>query len=226
MEGFYLNLKDKPRVVDFLVAAIPFADAKSRASAEKWVKAYQDGDHVPTDTLAEVARKLGIATWPARMVLQHDLSHEGAEEEWKLVTAAVRPSTAHLMKRFRASVRGKSLDDVLAHPEVETALHDEERMEIAGVRPSVREAIWNEKGSTLAAQVTAAKKELEGYQKRFASLRELATALPPALQDEVFSKIAHLEDKILFEGKIVPLETLDEEVKYYRDQTEIAPVDE
>jgi len=226
MKELHLDLRDRPRVIDFLVLASAYADPKARAAAGKTVKDYQDGKKVSTETLADAARKLAYATWPARRAIQHYLTHEGSEEEWRMVTAAVRPSTAHLMKRFRAGVKVKTLDEVLNHEDVQTALRDEDEMiEIAEVRSHVREDFWNGKKGTLTVLVTDAERELAGVRKRLEALRELAAAFPPSMQDEVISKVNAYEDRIVFGGEPVPLETLDEEIAYYTDQKEISPLD-
>ncbi|MFA5935593.1 MAG: hypothetical protein WC787_01945 [Patescibacteria group bacterium] len=225
MSDFFLDLKDKPRVVDFLVEASIYADEKSREEAAEWAKKYHDGERVPTDKLAAAARKLAMATWPARYALHIFCTKEDPEEEWRRVNAAVRPSTAHLLKRLRSGVKAKTLDETLAHSEAVTAIGQEEQQEIAEVRTHVRHDIWKEKGSTLEIIMKAGKKEWEGYAKRFAMLRDLATTLPQSFQDEVFSKMARYEDRILFAVEILPMEILDEEVKYYNEQREFSPLE-
>lgn len=225
MSDLFLDLRDKPRVVDFLVMAGAYAGEKDRKAADALVSAYQDGKHPSIDKLANAARKLAFATWSARYAVVHYVMHEGSDEEWTRIVAAVRPSTAHLMKRFRAGVKAKTLDEVLNHPDVATALHDEEMLEIAEVRTHVREDLWKEKGTTLSLVVKQGAQELAAYRKRLDALRELAAAFPPALQDEIFSKINHYEDRILFAGEVLPLEILNGEVSYYTDQKEITPLD-
>lgn len=225
MSVLFLDLRDKPRVIDFLVMASPYADKKMQSAMEKIVRMYQDGEHVATDLLANDARKLAIATWPVRYAVNRFLTHEGAKEEWDLVTAAVRPSTAHLMKRFKTSVKAKTLDEVLKHDDVGSALREEETDEIAHVREQVREQVWKDKHDELAVLVKDGERECEQYKTRFAALRDLAVVLPPSLQEEVFAKLASYEDRIMFHGEIVPLEILDEEIKYYTEQKEVSPTD-
>jgi hypothetical protein len=225
MNDFFLDLKDKPRVVDFLVDASAFADDEARNAAATWIKQYQEGEHVGTDKLAEAAQTLAAATWPARYAVRMLCEKEDPEEEWRRVTSAVRPSTAHLLKRLRTSSKAKTLSATLADSDAGIALRDEEQAEIDGVRQHVRHDLWKEKASTLDVLVTAGAKELAGYTKRLAALRELALALPPSLQDEVFSKIARYEDRILFAGEVLPLEILDQEIKYYNEQKEISPLE-
>jgi len=225
MPDFNLDLSDPPRMVDFLVAASPYASGSDRQVADKLVQAYQDGDKVPTQKLIEAANKLAAATWPARYAVDRALVHEEPDEEWRRVTAAVRPSTALLMKRFRQGVGAKSLDEVLRHVDVDTALHDEEMSEIDEIRAQVRQEFWKERHDTLSVLVTAGQQEWQGYKKRLDKLRELAAVFPPVMQDEVFSKVNHYQDRILFGMELVPMEILDEEIQYYTDQKEINPLE-
>jgi hypothetical protein len=139
---------------------------------------------------------------------------------------SIRPSTAHLLKRLKTASKAKTLDAALADPDAGIALRDEEQLEIAEVRRHVAHDIWKEKKDTLEILVKAGEKELAGYRKRFDALRELGTTLPSSLLNEVFSKLSHYEDRILFAGEVIPLEILDEEIKYYRDQKEISPMEE
>lgn len=227
MSDLFLDLKDKPRVIDFLVEAVPFmASSDERGEVEVLVKQYQDGERVPTDKLADVARRVAISTWPSRYALKRFLSHEGVEEEWKKVLAAVRPSTAHLLKRTRQATKAGSLDELLKHPEATPALRDEETEEIGRTRVHVREDIWKSKKDELSRLVNDGQRECDGYVKRLRGLRDLAEALPQSLQEEVFSKLRHYEDRIMFAGEIVPMEILDEEIRYYTDQKEISPLEE
>lgn len=225
MSDLYLDLRDKPRVVDFLVEAAPYAKDKDRADADKAVKSYQDGEHVATDKLAETARKLSIATWPARYAVRHFFGHEGAEQEWEGVLAAVRPSTAHLMKRVRKATKAATLDEVLRHEDAASALRDEEAREIDLARMHIREDCWKMNNASLAKIVKDGERERDGYVKRLRQMREIAEGLPLVLQDEVFSKMKHYEDRVMFAGEVVPFEILDEEIKYYTEQKEISPLE-
>jgi hypothetical protein len=226
MSDLFLDLKDKPRVVDFLVETAVYADEAAREEAAAWAKKYHDGEHVPTDKLAEAARTLAKHTWPSRYALTVFLTKEDPEEEWRRVTATIRPSTAHLLNRLRKGTGAKTLDEVLKHDEASVALRDAEQQEVAEVRNHVRQEVWKEKAGTLALLIKSGGKEFAGYEKRFAKLRELATSLPPSLLNEVFSKIGKYEDRIFFAGEVIPLEILDEEIKYYNEQKEISPLEE
>lgn len=219
----FLNLKDASRTIDFLAEFSTYADLKTRQRAEKIVKEYEEGKVLLPEKLAEEAHNLALAAWPARLAVERFFTHEGSEEEWNLVLAALRPSTAHLLRRFRRGINAKSLDAVLGHVESGSALREEERLEIAEVRKQVRQDFWQKKKDTLKILYDDYQRELEGYVKRLKTLRELALASAPTLQDELFSKLEHLEDRILFAGEIVPLEILDEEIAYYTDQKEISP---
>lgn len=226
MSDAFLDLRNQPRVVDFLVEAMEYAPAKERAAAEKMVARYQDEAHVPTDKLASAARTLALASFPARFAVKHFFTTEGAEEEWTQVLAAVRPSTAHLLKRVRKSSGTTSLDAVLAHADADSALKEDELHEIEQVRSQVRAEYWKSHAKTLAILVKEGEAELKAFRTRFDKLRDLAAAMPRGLQDEVFSKINHYEDRILYAGETVPQLTLDEELQYYTEQKAVSPIEE
>lgn len=223
MSDFFLDLRDKPRVIDFLVDDLELAPAKIRPEAEKWIRAYHDNEKVPTDKLADFAKRFAWAIWPARFAMKRYFETEGADEEWRRVLAAVRPSTAHLLKRFGAGIKAATLDDVLKHAEADVALRDGDRVEIEEVRKHLRQDYWREKKKTLAVLMKDGEREAKAYQDRIAKLRDLALAMPRGFQDEIFSKLTRYEDRILFENEVVPLEILDDEVKYYTEQKEISP---
>ncbi len=223
MSDFYLDLKDKPAVIDFLVDHLDYSPPVARTAAEKIIKQYEDGAKLPTDRLAEAARQYARAIYPARFAVKRFFGHEGKEDEWQAILAAVRPSTAHLLKRFRNGVKAESLDEVLRHSESEIALRPEERIEIAMVRKQLHHGYWREHHKALGRMVKDGELELKGYLDRFAKLRELAMDLPRNLQDEIMSKLARYEDRVYFECELVPLEILDEEIKYYVEQKELAP---
>lgn len=226
MSDYFIDLKDKPRVVDFMVDTAAYADDEARVEAAEWAKKYQDGEHVATDKLAAAAKKLAEATWPARYAIHIYSSKENPKDEWDRVTAAIRQSTAHLLKRLKTASKAKTLDQALAHSDAGIAFRDEEQMEIAEVRRHVAHDIWKEKKDTLDVLVKAGEKELAGYHKRFDALRELGTTLPSSMLNEVFSKLSHYEDRILFAGEVIPMEILDDEIKYYKEQKEISPMEE
>ena len=181
---------------------------------------------MPTDKLANGARNLAIATWPARFALQRFFQAEGADAEWDAVCAAIRPSTAHLVKRIRRSSNAKTLDELLGHPDADAALKDEERMEISEIRGHFRQDYWTLHAKKLAGLVKQGEAELAGVRSRLNKLRDIAVAIERSIQDEIFSKIAHYEDRILFAGEIVPFEILDQELAYYTDQRAIDPLED
>jgi len=223
MSDFYLDLKDKPAVIDFLVDHLDYAPPLAKTAAEKIIKQYETGAKLPIDRLAEAVRQYARAIYPARFAVKRFFGHDGKEMEWATILAAVRPSTAHLLKRFRNGVKAESLDEVLRHAESEVALRPEERIEIAMVRKQLHQSYWKEHRKALGRLVKDGELELKGYLDRFAKLRDLAMEMPRSLQDEIMSKLARYEDRVYFECELVPLEILDEEIKYYTEQKELAP---
>ncbi len=223
MSDLYLNFKDKPRVIDFLVEYLDYAPAKDKAAAEKIIQDYHDGKKLAVEKLADAVRKFATAAWPARFAINRYFAEEGKEVEWERILAAVRPSTAHLLKRSRNGRKDHSLDKVLGQAESEIAFQEAERYEIAEVRKQLRHDYWRDKYKTLGVFVKDGELELQGYIERLDKLRELAVDMPADQQREIFSKIERFEDRILFEGEVVPLQILDEEILYYAEQKELAP---
>lgn len=226
MSDLFLDLRDKAAVADFITENLEYAPAPDREKAEAILQDLHDGKKVQTDKLAEAAKKLAIAGFPARYALDHFFEHEGINEEWKRIMKTVRPSTAHLLKRFRDAGKLDSLDAVLDHAESDVAIHEDERFEISEVRKHLRSDYWRQHSKNLTELTKQGQECLNDYLHRLGKLRDLAVTLPRNLQDEVFSKLTHYEDCILFEGELVPLEILDEEIKYYVDQKEISPTGE
>ncbi len=218
--SLHVDFGDTVRVIDFLVEFAPYAPEKERKEAEQWVQRYQNREAISTSEIASVAMSVARLTWAPRWALEHYLTHEGVEEEWKMILGAIRASTAHLLERFRRMTDTDSLDEVLQHAESDQVLRDEERFEIEETRRHVREVLWKQKAEHLVALIRIGDSERKGYQKRLAALRELALGLPSALQEELLSKIEHYEDRIFFAGEVVSQEILDQEIAYYREQRE------
>lgn len=223
MSDFFLDLRDKPHVIDFLADNAEYASPKFRIDAERWTHAYEENEKIPTDKLAEAARKFAWSIWPARYAVSRYFSMEGSEEEWLRVLSAVRPSTAHLLKRFRQGTGAETLDETLNHIESDVAFKEGDRREIEEVRDHLRQEFWREKKNALGILVKEGEHLAKGYRERLDTLRELMPDFPRTMQDEVVSKIEKYQDRILFEGKAVSLEILDEEIKYYIEQKEISP---
>ncbi len=225
-DAYFLDLNDAPRVVDFLVDAAAYADAKERAAADDRARRYHDGETLDKSEIAGAAIKLGWSTWPARTAVVEVLNGERSDKEWSSVIAAIRPSTAHLLQRFKKASETNTLEELLSHEEVETALREEERMEVNEIRKHVREDFWKTDGANIKDIVEKRQDICDEYKKRFGELRELAVSFPPVMQDEVYSKIQHFEDRILFAAETVPMEILEKEIQYYTEQKEISPLEQ
>ncbi len=226
MSDLYLDLRNHARVVDFLQEHLEYADGNEREASAKMVQIYEDGGKLSTSTLVEAARQLGKAVWPARQAVRRWMKQEAVEEEWKQVLSAIRPSTAHLLERMRKATESSHVDEMLAHPESDLALKLEEREEIRRVRDHVFLDVWKKRQPHLKIYLEEAQTELKGYLRRMEMLRDLAGSLPRSFADEIFAKIERYEDRILFEGEVISMETLDDEIRYYTDQKEITPFDE
>ncbi len=227
MSALFLDLRDKRRVINFLIEHLEYSSSQQQVVVQPWIQAYEEGKKVPTDALAEATRKFAADIWPVRYALEHFFATPaGQDKEWRRVVASIRPSTAHVMKRFHLGTAATaSLDTTLNHPESEAAFREEERQEISGVRQHLRIDYWRKNKSTLKTLLATGRAELALRQTRLKTLRNLGLDLPRSLQDEVFSKILHYDDRLLFEGELIPLEILDEEIKYYTEQKHLSPLD-
>jgi len=225
MSDLYLNLRDKVRVIDFLAEHLAYATPAVQKEAERWIHAYEDEEKVHTDKLADAARSFAWAIWPARYAVQRHFSTNGSEEEWVRILDTVRPSTAHILKRFRRDTGAKNLDETLHHIESDVAFTDGDRREIAELREHLRQDAWKTEKEAFEILHKEGERLVQSYRNRLSALRELMVELPRSLQDEVVSKIERYEDRILFEGEAMPLETFDEEIKYYTEQKEISPLE-
>lgn len=221
MSDLYLDLKDTVRIMDFFEDYLDYAPPNERKIAESILKQYRAGEELKPEKLIDDVRKFAQDVWPAHFAMRRFFNEEGAEEEWRRVTAAVRPSTAHVLKRFREGIGAHNLQACLDHDESVTAFTEAELLEIEEVRKQIRHDYWREKGSTLDILAKSGQLELKGYLERLKKLRELAANLPEEYSHEIYSKIERFEDRIFFEGEVVPLQILDEEVQYYLDAAEI-----
>ncbi|MHB8831153.1 MAG: hypothetical protein ACYC44_03515 [Patescibacteria group bacterium] len=225
MEELSLNLKDKLGLVDFLSEWSGLASPRIKARAEAMVQAYDDGQTLETDDIAEEAEILALDIWPARFSLTRFFSEEGAMIEWDRVEQAVRHSTAHLMERFRRATGVRSLGEMIKNDDFDLSFHEEERREIEDVRHHLREDYWNSHPKSLESLMGEGRILLESYKEKLSALRALAEGWPSLLAEEVLAKARSYEDRIYFKGEHIPLESLDEELAYYREQKEL-PIDE
>lgn len=226
MSDLFLDLRNKIRVIDFLAEHLEYASPAMRKEAEQWIHAYEEAEKIPTDKLANAARNFAWAIWPARYAVNRFFSTDGSEEEWVRVLDAVRPSTAHILKRFRRDAGAKTLDETLNHIEADVAFTDGDRREIAEIREHLRQDAWKEKPTTFAVLVKDGERLVQSFRNRLSALREIMVEMPRSLQDDVAAKIERYEDRILFAGEAVSLETMDQEIQYYTEQKEISPLED
>ena len=225
MEGLFLNLMNSAEMVSFLAQWSDWAPTKPKAKAEAFISAYDEGQDVDKAELAQGVKDLAIEIWPARFAITRFFAQEGALVEWDRMIQTVRRSTAHLMERFRQGTGCKSLDELLAHDEFDTAFREEERHEIEQVRQDLRLDYYRTHIQTLQPFVAEGLEIIDGCVERLESLRALSEGWPSLLAEELLNKAKSYEDAIFFKGQHVTLESLDEELAYYREQKEL-PIEE
>lgn len=218
-----LDLHDRLKTIDFIVENEPFLSEGERAKMDERMGKLEDSRAMTPEERAEFAREVGKKTWAARQALDAYLATSaGCEEEWRQVVEAVSKSTGHLLKRFRHGTTCESLDAVLSHEDSDTAFHEIERLEIAQVRPHIREHIWRAVRDGLQKDVKKKESELKAILLRIEALRELAVEAP-WMQDATLDRIARLEDELFFQGRVLDLARLDEEVNMAKEERAIPP---
>jgi hypothetical protein len=225
MEELSLSLKNRLPMVDFLAEWSGFAGPETRPKAEALIQAYDDGQELDKTALAELVIELAKEVWPIRFALHRFFGEEGALIEWDMVEKAVRRSTAHLMERFKRSTRCRSLEEMFKHEDFDQAFRQEERDEIESVRHHLLESYWASHPSSLQPLIEEGRSLLSGYEERLEELKKIAEGWPSLLAEELLSKVKSLEDRIYFKGESVPLEIMDGELAYYREQKEL-PIEE
>lgn len=211
----YLDLKDRTAVCDFIESVLPYLPEKERKPYETLVQSARDRSDEPTpERLAEEAKKIAAATWPARHALSRFIESVGSELEWEAVVKHVRPSTATILKKLRKDANATDLTSTLKDDDASIVLKPDQEIEISMVRDEVRIDLYEDHRESLESMIREAEKELAAIQKRFKQLRERAVESTGTLQEAYFDTLNEFEDRILFGGELIPLEILDAEVQF------------
>lgn len=218
MEILFLDLSSRTRLANFISHWSNFASKGMRKQVDDLVRRYDDGEEIENSRMAEAAKDLAREIWPTRYALDRFFAGEGALVEWDRVEHAVGKSTAHLMDRFRQATDVKSVDELLAHDDFDMSFHDDGNQEIVTTRHHVREDFWQSQSNTLAHLIEEGTGLLEVFERHMKDMRLLAERLPMAMQEELYGKVTKYEDRWLFKGETIPMENLEEEMSYYRDQ--------
>jgi len=82
--------------------------------------------------------------------------------------------------------------------------------------------MWHEKRHDLEGNARQVEPELRGLEKAIDELRELGFSTEAIPDEEIISKIERLEDRLYFEAEELNAERIQEEIKLYREQKEMA----
>ncbi len=225
MTDFYLDLKNENRIIDFLVEFYPYAEAGVAGALASTMEAIEtSSEDIALEELQSDARNLAEHVWPMRFAVERYVAQH-PEAEWTTIESVLRPETQSHMQRLRKQFRDVHFAALMEKDDVDAALSEEEKLEIADAGREARLALWKEHRGELGDEIQEGESMRDQYLSRFKTLRELAESLPDVLQDEVFSKLDHYEDRVLYAAESVPLEILDDEIAYYREQKEISPLE-
>lgn len=225
MEEQIVNNQSVLEWVDFLSEWRDLAPKDLQAQADHLITVYDDGQNQDLAELAQFVEDFAWQIWPARFALMAFFSEQGALVEWERVSAAARRSTAHLMQRFKQATGCQGLDQMLQHDDFDLSFKEAEAREIKDLRHQVRVDYWNSHPETFSALVPEGEKLCDGYRRILKELNEIAQASPGLIAEEARAKAMNLKDKIIYKGTHIPLEVMDEELIYYREQKEL-PIEE
>lgn len=212
-------------LVDFLSEWRDLAPKDLQAEADSLITAYDDGQNQDLAELAQFVEDFAWRIWPFRFAMEEFFSEQGALVEWDRVSVAVRRSTAHLMQRFKQSAGCQKLDEMLRHDDYELTFKEAETREIKDLRHQVRVDYWNSHPETFSALVPEGEKLCDGYRRILEELNDIAQTSSGLMAEEVRAKVINLKDRIIYKGEHLPLEVMDEELIYYREQKEL-PIEE
>lgn len=225
MEEQTINNQSVLELVDFLSEWRDLAPKELQSQADHLITAYDDGQNQALAELAQFVEDFAWQIWPARFALMAFFGEHGALVEWERVSAAVRRSTAHLMQRFKQATGCQSLDQMFQHDDFDLTFKETETREIKDLRHQVRADYWNSHPETFSALVSEGEKLCDGYRRILEELNDIAQASSGLMAEEVRAKVINLKDRIIYKGEHIPLEVMDEELIYYREQKEL-PIEE
>ena len=216
-----MDLNDQKELINFLSKWEDFASGKIKSCADSFITDYDDGKKLDLVELQNFTKEFAREVYPARYALKQFFNDHGAGVEWRMTEKALRRSTAHLMERFRSLPDVQTIDDLFDHEDFEMSFTEEDKAEMEQVRHHIWEDYWNNNKATLQSYVDEGEAELEKFEKLISKLRERAGELPTLLQEELYSKITRYEDRVLYYGENLGEDILEQELKYYANQSEI-----
>jgi len=221
MEDIYLDLSDSTEMINFLSRWLAFSSGKIHSHADSFITDYDDGKVVQEVELANFVREFARGVFPVRYALDLHFNEGGSAEEWSKVEKAVSRSTAHLLSRFRKMSEVSTLNELFQHDDFDITFGEERRVEIEQVRHHVLEDYWAANKNSLQSMVDDGEVVLNKFENIIQKMRDCAAGLPTLLQEELYSKITRFEDRVYYQGEVVPLQMLEEELAYYQDQKEL-----
>lgn len=225
MEERSINQPSALELVDFLSEWRDLAPEELQVQADELITAYDDGQTQDLAELAQFVEDFAWRIWPARFALGAFFGEQGALVEWDRISAAVRRSTAHLMQRFKQATGCQSIDQMLQHDDFDQTFKETEQHEINNLRHQVRTDFWKSHPETFSVLVSEGDSLRDGYKRILKELDDIAQVLPGLMSEEARSKSINLKERILYKGEHIPLELMESELIYYREQKEL-PIEE
>lgn len=207
----FLNTQDRAELLDFMDAIAEYLPADEYERATQILDEKSGAEPLSQAELAGRVLQQAVLSWPARRAVQRYVEADGAEVEWERLLETVRPTTAFLLKRLQERTGTRTLSQILALPDIASALQGEERTELELVRPEIWVELWQAQPEELALHTKEANKELEMMHQRLQKLEQFSAQ--SGKQEALAKKIREFQDRIYFGGESIPLEQLDEELR-------------
>jgi hypothetical protein len=124
------------------------------------------------EALHTQALAVGRATWGMRQALIQWVREDGRAQEREAILQAARPTTTVLLARLWKMQPDAPLEEVMASEQAVFALHDEERAEIAYLRPELWLTLWKQKSHVMQSSSHAYEREVAFFESRLMEERK------------------------------------------------------
>ena len=144
--------------LDALLLWWPYTSGSLRSTVEGLMEEAETGAWSSENEAQMLA--CAAATWPARVATRW-FAEEHPDRLWKLFLPRCLPTTQILLKRLAEQEGVTQLSRILASPQADFALHEQERLEIALLLPFVYPLLWAEAREEMGELLERAKERRE-----------------------------------------------------------------
>jgi hypothetical protein len=223
--SFFLHTKNLHAVADFMESVLEFLPASGRQPYQEMIGHIREHQYPPREKTIPLAYQIGRTTWPARRALNRYLeTSDGAQEEWNRLFERCRAKTAAALKKLKSSANSPSLEHALDQSDASLLIDSDMELELSLLRPQIRLMLWQEHQKALVPFLKEAEQELQDIDTRLQQMKEEA-ARSRTGREFIQAKILAFEDRIYFGGESLPIDMLDSELQFEREEREMPTVE-